>query len=172
MKLAGLVQHYVRRYRPKAKEELDWFRQQSSLDAAISVAALAINSSGKRFPHQYKIPRSAVPKGLVELLSARDQIEHCRSFHELLHVVRRILTPIRGLGELYVYDTALRIGAKLGHLPERVYLHRGTRVGARALGFDSTKSSLAISQLPSELHALDAHEIEDFLCIYKARLLI
>src|SRR5438128_2340688 len=95
MKLTALVRHYIRRYRPKAKEELDWFRQQPSLDAAISVAALAINSNGKRFPHQYKIARSALPKALVRLLSARDQVEHCRSFHELLHVVGRILTPIR-----------------------------------------------------------------------------
>src|SRR5437773_1979324 len=99
MNLAGLVQHYVRKYRPKAEKELNWFRQQPSLDAAISVAALAINSSGKRYPHQYKIPRSALPKALAELLAARGQVDQCQSFHELLHVVRRTLTPIRGLGE-------------------------------------------------------------------------
>jgi hypothetical protein len=170
MKLAALVRHYIRRWRPKAKEELDWFRQQPSLDAAISVAALAINAKGKRYSHQYKIPRSAIPKALVRLLSARDKIKHCGDFDELHDMVGRVLADVRGIGKLYLYDTALRIGAKQKRLPERIYLHAGTRLGARALGIDSTKKSVSISECPRELLSLEPHEIEDFLCIYKARL--
>ena len=38
------------------------------------------------------------------------------------------------LGELTVYDVAHRIGAYLQLEPDVVYLHRGTRIGARYLG--------------------------------------
>ena len=148
MKLAALVRHYIRRWRPKAKEELHWFRQQPSLDAAISVAALAINAKGKRYSHQYKIPRSAIPKAVVRLLSASNKIKHCGDFDELHDMVERVLADVRGIGKLYVYDTALRIGAKQKCLPKRIYLHAGTRIGARALGIDSTKKFVSIRVSP------------------------
>lgn len=66
-----------------------------------------------------------------------------------------------------VYDTALRIGAKLGLEPERVYLHAGTRVGARALGLDWRAPSILSQDLPSQLRLLPAWQVEDLLCIYK-----
>ena len=64
-------------------------------------------------------------------------------------------------------DTALRIGAKLGIRPDRVYLHRGTREGARALKLDASQATIDVSQLPPAFQRLDAREIEDCLCIYK-----
>lgn len=77
---------------------------------------------------------------------------------------------LHGIGELTVYDTALRIGAKLGLLPKKVYLHAGTRAGARALGLNWKATSLAVRELPSELLTLTPHEIEDCLCIFKDKL--
>jgi hypothetical protein len=56
-----------------------------------------------------------------------------KTFDDFFTLLEQLLAPIKGLGELYVYDTALRIGAKIGLLPRRVYLHAGTRVGARHL---------------------------------------
>ena len=73
---------------------------------------------------------------------------------------------VRGIGELYVYDTALRIGAHLRLLPRQVYLHTGTRVGARALGLDDRTTSVSLSHLPVGLRPLQPHEVEDVLCIY------
>jgi hypothetical protein len=78
------------------------------------------------------------------------------------------MKPIKGLGKLYAYDVAHLIGAHLNLSPERVYLHAGTRKGARALGFPSALEYLTPSQLPSELQILKPYEMEDFLCIYKA----
>jgi len=37
---------------------------------------------------------------------------------------------IPGIGELAIYDTALRIAAKLRFEPAVVFLHAGTRIGA------------------------------------------
>jgi len=58
------------------------------------------------------------------------------------------LEPIPGLGELYVYDTTLRIGAKLNLFPDKVYLHAGTRLRERALGL-RTAATLKMFELPS-----------------------
>jgi hypothetical protein len=80
------------------------------------------------------------------------------------------LQGIRGLGHLYTYDTALRIGAKLDLLPEKVYLHAGTRKGAKALGLDWKARALEVASIPDELHELEPREIEDFLCIYEEKL--
>lgn len=52
----------------------------------------------------------------------------------MFHLIDTALETIPGLGELYVYDTTLRIGAKLNLFPDKVYLHAGTRLGATALG--------------------------------------
>jgi hypothetical protein len=68
---------------------------------------------------------------------------------------------------LYSYDTAVHIGAKLGLMPDEVYLHSGTRKGARALGLPYRQPTLQISSLPIALHQLAGYEIEDFLCIFK-----
>jgi hypothetical protein len=82
-------------------------------------------------------------------------------------MIQRALDSVRGIGELYEYDTALRIGSYLRKLPKRVYLHAGTRVGAKALGFDPKLRSLNPRALPLPLRELKPHELEDVLCIYK-----
>lgn len=74
---------------------------------------------------------------------------------------------IRGVGELLVYDTALRIGAKLELMPDRVYLHSGTRRGARSLGLPFKMRLISIAELPVPLRSLKQHEVEDCLCIFK-----
>ncbi|MEK7411500.1 MAG: hypothetical protein AAB327_09000, partial [Actinomycetota bacterium] len=62
----------------------------------------------------------------------------CQSRIDSIFVVHKncILTHVGhfdDLGPLYVYDTALRIGAKKGQMPKVVYLHAGTREGAKKL---------------------------------------
>jgi hypothetical protein len=92
------------------------------------------------------------------------------SFEQLHELVHRTVEPISGLGELYVYDTALRIGAKLGLSPKVVYLHAGTRKGAKNLGFKPSRDTISIAALPRALRTLEPREIEDLLCIYKGSL--
>ena len=76
---------------------------------------------------------------------------------------------ILGIGGLTVYDTTLCIGAKLGVFPRCIYLHNGTRRGARALGLNWRTSVLSVAECPRELRRLKPHEIEDCLCIFKDR---
>ena len=85
-------------------------------------------------------------------------------------MVKTKLHPIVGMGELTIYDTALRIGAKLGLEPHLVFLHAGTRIGARRLGIDLSRPYVALADLPATLRILKPREIEDVLCIYKEHL--
>jgi hypothetical protein len=71
---------------------------------------------------------------------------------------------------LTIYDTALRIGASLGLEPQSVYLHAGTRFGARRLGLDWRAETIPVSALPPPLRKLKPREIEDLLCIFADRL--
>ena len=57
--------------------------------------------------------------------------------------------------------------AHLGLAPERVYLHAGTREGARALGLGRGRDALDLDELPGEFGSLTPAEAEDCLCIYK-----
>ncbi len=69
------------------------------------------------------------------LLANKESIRNTQNFDELLVLIGGLRKSVKGIGELYIYDTSLRIGSYLGHLPEKVYLHSGTRKGARNLGY-------------------------------------
>lgn len=101
---------------------------------------------------------------IAPALSAAD------SFDELFDIVSTAIELIDGIGELAVYDTALRIGARFDLQPTKVYLHAGTRTGARVLGLQHTRAYIDVAELPVELQVLSASEAEDALCIYKHEL--
>lgn len=172
MSLEAIVTHYRRWYRPQAEAELDCFRQQPTLDAAIALAAMATDGHGRRFSHQRRLEGPNLEKARDRLLRSRARLESQQSFARLHDEIGNIVGPIAGLGPLYRYDTALRIGARLGHLPKAVYLHAGTAKGAAELGilFDAGQGTLFRVDLPAALRILDFHQIEDVLCIYKGAL--
>jgi hypothetical protein len=165
VELKHIVESYIQGYRAKEHDELHWHRHQPSLTAAIEVAALA-DYRGKRHSHQQRLQRVTLEKGRNALLQAKSAIRGARSFDELHSLIESKVSSIKGIGELYIYDTAVRIGVKLNLLPDKVYLHRGTRQGARALGLRGA-GPLQLSELPSEFRKMEAHEIEDLLCSFR-----
>jgi hypothetical protein len=100
-------------------------------------------------------------------LGLEDEISQLSTFDDLYKLIEEVILPINGLGPLYVYDTALRIGSYLGLLPEFVYLHAGTMTGALNLGIAIQGNRVRVKDLPKEFHSLEAIEVEDILCIYK-----
>src|SRR5438093_9143148 len=148
MNYALLLQHYDNHGRKYARAERLWFATQPSLEAAIDAAARAIDSRGKRYRHQSRIRRSAIAKAKPALLGAKPQIAGCKAFHELFGTVVSALDGIEWLGELYYYDTALRLGFHLGITPTKVYLHAGARDGARSLGLNHRSGFVEVSSVP------------------------
>ena len=115
--------------------------------------------------HQTRIRCRAIRQAERRLPKLR--LSRVQDFHSLHSRISDAISDVPGIGALMVYDTALRIGARLGLEPEFVYLHAGTRAGARALAIDSGRPYLRVSELPEPLQTLRPCEIEDVLCIFK-----
>jgi hypothetical protein len=147
--------------------EVDWLAAQPSLRAAIEVAAAATDRDGRRHPHQRRLSRATIRHATAALLAAEARIRSAESFDALHERITAQLRDVAGAGELYAYDSAVRIGMYLRLAPTRVYLHAGTRQGARALGLDYRKPALEVSELPLPLRRRQPAEVEDILCIYK-----
>jgi hypothetical protein len=168
MNLSAAVRHYRANFQKRAHDELESFRNEPTLEAAVRRAALAEDSEGKRYSHQHRLKRADLERAAAALAAKVEAIATQPSFARLIELVESTLHVERGLGELYIYDTALRIGAKLGHPPVRAYLHSGARDGALALGLDAKhRKALDKGELPPELRVMQMHEVEDTLCIYK-----
>lgn len=165
-----LLRYYDANGRKRARAELEWFRSQASLEAAVRFAAVATDERGKRYSHQRRISGASLDEGGRRLASRIAAIRKTHDFDKLFRLISDAVDGVRGLGELWRYDTALRIGVKLDVLPELVYLHAGTRVGAARIGLDARAKTLKPETLPEALRGLPPHEVEDILCIYKTRL--
>jgi hypothetical protein len=166
--LRAIVQDYLRDNARGEQRLLDYYRLLPGRDNAITKAAMAELPSGKRFGHQWRIPGSALRKAARRLV--RVNLESARSFEELHQLISETINDIRGIGELMIYDTAHRIGARLELRPQHVYLHAGVRDGAKALRLNHCAEKLSMRELPPELRRLSPGQVEDCLCIYKTRL--
>ena len=163
-----IVQKYINNYQASLDRYLSYYKKLASLDEVIEKSALAITASGKRHSHQRRVKKSALRKTADTLLSRKKKVGSCNDFAELIELVNSC--AVKGFGELAVYDTSLRIGAYLGIFPRKIYLHAGTKKGARALNLDTSKPYINKSQLPRVFQGLKPHELEDLLCIYKGRI--
>jgi hypothetical protein len=101
---------------------------------------------------------------LLDILPALQKVQSFEALHAL---VASTIGNISGIGELTVYDTALRIGANMKLQPDVVFMHSGTRIGAKRLGLDASREFLTVEELPADFRDLRPREIEDVLCIYK-----
>ena len=168
--LSILVHSYKIHNQSHLRNQLEFFRNLPSFDIAIHHAAYAIDCRKKRYDHQRRIKLNAMDNAKRLLVGASSHLKACRSFDKLLSLLSGMFAPVSGLGPLYIYDTALRLGSYLKRSPEVVYLHAGTHVGARSLGLDCSTGFLPMKDFDKAIQALTPQEIEDFLCIYKTAL--
>lgn len=167
MAIEDIVAHYIQHKRKPATEEYRWFTNQPTLEEAVSCAALALSEAGKRLPHQRRIPKSVLVKSRRRLLASLPTIAKAKSFEDLHQIVKSIIQPIYGIGALTIYDTAMRIGAKLQLEPNVVFIQAGTRIGAKRLGLDISQDFIVATAFPSAFQKLKPREIEDALCHYR-----
>ena len=164
------VSDYIAHHRNDAIKELQFYRDTPTLGQVVTRAAHACTAGGGKHPHQWRIPRDALREFATRLSGSKRAIRKATSFDELHEIVREVGEPIYMIGELTIYDTAHRIGCKLGLPPTRVYLHSGTQSGAVALGFHRNRASISVKELPKPFAVLEPYEIEDCLCIFKGLL--
>jgi len=172
--LGGIAADYVRRVRPQAERELDHYRLAKTDAEAVSEAArcVSVDADGRsrRHPHQRRIPARAINEAERRLNRSVHRLRAARNFADLHDLVESMIGGIHMVGELTVYDVSLRVGARFGLAPAEVYLHRGTREGAVALGLNGRRNTIRVDELPVEFRVLQPRELEDLLCIYKEQL--
>lgn len=172
-----LLAHYAAGAEARARETQWWTADDQPFETVIRRAALSTHADGRRHTHQNRIPGTVLQTCAERLIGEADALEKSPRFYDLLERIEAIYRPIRGAGELLAYDTADRIRHRLGLASEHlVYLHAGTRVGARRLNgrrFGRGEAwSMMRLQFPHALRVLDNHELEDFLCLYKDELML
>ncbi|MDR1443433.1 MAG: hypothetical protein LBI94_01000, partial [Treponema sp.] len=89
---------------------------------------------------------------------------------------------IEGIGNLAIYDTALRLGFRLNIYPKKIFLHSGAKEGAKKLGFELRPGSFTAPSgktyqhpyldkgdlsPPSAVSTLPEYELENILCVCK-----
>lgn len=166
--LADIVAHYIRTHRPRALAEMQFYAGHPSWEALLDTVGAARDMHGRHHRHQCCLPRAALATAQRALTSVN--LRSAASFAGLISAVECAIGGISGIGPLMVYDTSLRLGAFIGSEPEVIYLHSGTRLGAKALGLNHRQPTLAMTDLPRELQSLRPREVEDLLCIYKEHL--
>lgn len=168
MTLDEIVADYIHEYRDRARAEMRFFEIQRSLSDAIKKAALCELPSGKRHPHQRRIPRALLEEVETSLQGIRRRLSNAEDFAAIHRLIEKEIGGINGIGALTVYDIAHRIGAHLKKAPQRVYLHAGTRAGAHVFNIDGERFDPKV--LPKAFSRLTPSEIEDCLCVYKDEL--
>lgn len=139
--LALLVAHYLQRSR--RDEMLNYCARSPNLRIAKARAARCLLSDGRRHSHQRRIPIESL-EAIERRLAAAD-LTDCTDFDGLYDVIADAARSVRMIWPLTTYDIAHRIGRFLKVEPTRVYLHAGTREGARALGLGCGRNVLEMS---------------------------
>lgn len=127
-------------------------------------------------PHQYHIYDFAKKQFLIDLQNNQTAIYNSMDFEKLYDNIEKFCKKKR-IGELTIYDTAMRLGAFLGKLkgrsfkPQMVFLHNGAMEGAKKL-FRRGEIAKPYSRMPLSAFAKcfpnkKTWEVEEILCIYK-----
>ncbi len=167
---AQIISHFQRCALPSLDAELKWFATQRTLLGAIRRAAVARGQNGNRLSHQWRLPRQMYPSALVRLTAITPTLRACATFSDLYKVIESSVGPLNGVGPLYLYDTALRIGAFLRLRPSDVYLQAGALKGAKRLLPRVHTRSLPPNVFPAPYSALPPYQLENLLCCYRSLL--
>ena len=163
---AVVVADYVAHERPRLATDLAWFSQRQSRCSTIRRVAQASDANGRRMSHQWRLFKSVIPAVTPLLQASASSLFAAASFDQLYQAVEASVGHVHGVGPLYIYDTALRLGASKGLWPNKVYLHAGSLEGATRVLGRITSRHLPLSSFPREFRRLDPHEVENLLCLY------
>ncbi|MDO9099689.1 MAG: hypothetical protein Q7V53_02945 [Caldisericota bacterium] len=176
---AKIVSDYIKRCRPTQLKEFAWFAQKQTYKKSLQLIASAqLSDDGFLFTskadHQRRLKDEVLKKAESSLLAFEMEIRKASTFEELHQVVKDALFFVKGAGDLYAYDTALRIAARRGSdlLPDKVYLIAGAKEGAKHIFAQGAGRATVMESaaFPREFQKLMPYEIHNLLCSYRNHL--
>src|ERR1700681_584523 len=148
--------------------ELERFFKSLSFASAIEYAASGVTPHRKIHPHQRGIGVMLLRQGADLLNKFMPDIKKARSFGNLFIITETVKSNLKGLGELWSYDTALRIAFKRGKTfyPKAVFVQKGVMHGVKKIfsKMPIKERTLPVKIFPKEIQSLKPFEIENFLC--------
>ena len=174
--LPQCIRLYIRYQRPNSQAYLNSFVRMT-LPTAIAQAALSTCPvCNCLHPHQCHIGYNKCQQWstyLVNLANLQANLANVNTFEDIFQIIQKAyakwpLSKLNGNNQLLVYDTALRISAQLGLLPNAlVYLHAAAHVPSVPKHYRGKHSgTLPVTKfLPAfARNQMTAYEIEEFLC--------
>lgn len=167
--LSDLLRQYKREHRDRIAAESEAFHDWP-INTLIEETGNCKRADGSHHPHLYRIPKRARRAAVADMKMQIEKLRCAITFEDLHDTLGAIAVAIRGLGAVWIYDTALAFGAARGLWPRDIYLHAGTAEGARNFGFRGGR--WPPEAWPQEFHdsGLSADDLESFLCGYKREL--
>lgn len=86
-----------------------YYRKLQNIGAAIKEACSFHNDEKTLEPHQYRIRKEAMKDFFNNVNNVKGAVSNCKNFKELYDLINK--NRPKFIGELAVYDAALRIGA-------------------------------------------------------------
>lgn len=153
------------------ERQYDFYKKADNFIDAVTKAFLSEDEQGNLNRHQYRVGKERLEEALEKALEHFDAkgISDFKDFNSVYKFVESIRWQVNRFGSLTTYDVAVRIGKYLNLEADKVYLHSGTTLGARALGFKNVRDgdTLSVDQFPDPLNQLSGDHLENFLCIFK-----
>ena len=173
--LAQLIADYQARYgEDRARANLWWSSARSPEEALARAFYDWEDPDGRPLrrlnSHQFRLGYAQVGRALQAAQRHLPTLLEVADFDLLLAAFSAIwrIEDVFLEATLLTYDVSERFGRYRGLYPEQVYLHAGAGQGARALGISGDRVSR--DRFGPVLGALEAAEIENFLCICKSDL--
>lgn len=161
---------YNSRFLPNLLGLKEFFEKLDSLQSAIENAAMANDPDGKMNAHQRRLGKKKCLEATRKLFSFEIEMSKCESFEGIFELTERVKNNTKGVGDLWSYDTALRIGFYLHVYPKNVYVQCGVKEGLKKMTENiPIKRFVDKSLLPKQLQSYDSYMIENFLCIYGSK---
>lgn len=152
---------------------------EEAIDGALGKLAFINEGQRARETHFDHIRHNAIENATEPLRNLIPLLKRANSFMEIWSLVNEQIYHIFGTGNLFVYDTALRIALTFqnnGMLPLHVFLHSDPLKSAYHFGIRHPKNQpyverIMFEEICGEFRNMQSHEIENFLCIYKDQIL-
>lgn len=155
---------------------LNYYSGLPSLKDVLNEAGQFHKSPSCCDEHQRRIKKESKNTFATNLQKDAKNIAKAADFNDLYRIISSIAP--KGIAELTVYDTTMRIGSYLENgkgrgvfKPKDVYLHNGAWKGAKALyktgRLVKLQKRMPLSAFSKFFSGCQAWEVEEILCIYE-----
>jgi hypothetical protein len=152
--------------------KIDAFGIRWPFKKTVEIAAKGKEVSGTGNRHLNRLRICSLDSAVEILTGKTTQLKRCKNFDELHQILTHLVIHISGIGTVYCYDVALRIGVANGFLPEKVFLpSTPVRNAAHELNLEiNDDKTINFGTLRLPLKKLKPYVVEDFLCIFEKKL--